>query len=69
MVRMGRVQRRGCVSDRGNYGSGGHLEPERCLSPIGGWSAQVGSWALRMIKARKRSFNLRRQRLSDDIGI
>lgn len=69
MVRVGRVQRRGCVSDRGYYGSGERLEAERGHSPMGGWSAQVASWALRMVNARERSLNLRRQRLSENIGI
>jgi hypothetical protein len=69
MVRVGRVQRRGCVSDCGYYSSGTHLEAERGLSPIGGCSVQVACWALRMVNARERSFNLRRQRLADNIGI
>lgn len=43
MLRVGRVQRRGCVSDRGYCGSDERLEAERGLSPMGGWSDQVAS--------------------------
>jgi hypothetical protein len=43
MVRVGRVQRRGGVSDRGSYSLGERLEAERGLSLMGGWSAQVAS--------------------------
>ena len=69
MVRVGRVQRRGCVSDRGYYGSDKRLEAERGLSPMEGCSVQVACWALRMINTFECSLNLRRQRLSDNIGI
>jgi hypothetical protein len=69
MVRVGRVQRRGCGSDRSYHISGDRLEAQRGFRPMGGWSAQVAYRALRMINTRERSFNLRRQRLSDNIGI
>ena len=69
MERLGRVQRRSCVSDRGACSAGGSLEAERGLSLMGGWSAQVASWALRMVNAHECSLNLRWQGLSDYIGI
>ena len=69
MVRVGRVQRRSCVFGRGPCSPGGSLESESGLSPMRGWSAQVAYRALRMINTRERSFNLRRQRLADNIGI
>jgi hypothetical protein len=69
MGRVGRVQRRSCVSDCGYYSSGGRLEAERGLRPMGCWSAQVAYRALLMINTRERSLDLRRQRLADDIGI
>jgi hypothetical protein len=41
MVLVGRVQRRGCVYDRGYYSFGDNLEAERGISPMGCWLSQV----------------------------
>ena len=69
MAHMGRVQRHCCLTRCGLCCLDKCLEPERGPTPMSRRSAQVTTLALHSIYSGQSSFNLRRQRLSDDVSI